>query len=231
MNNNKYKLTLIENYLLITNDEKIKEGNYFLTKTNDILQVHKPEKAYEPNGKKIISHLPLNNAPKLEGIDLLPEYQIRLLNKDGSEIRKINLSEKYKDLLPEIVVKDDVEKQIDNYLKMTDNYTELDDGGGRKYNDYYVKECIKEFINDYYKAATKVYSEEDLRKAYERGFNHRDFESVDDNSWKDFIQSLKSPKVPTYFMPEFYTPFMEKMQIKTIINKEGDRVWVGTYIN
>ena len=40
--------------IYITSDEEIKEGDYYLTKTNDVLQAQKPERAYEPTGKKII---------------------------------------------------------------------------------------------------------------------------------------------------------------------------------
>lgn len=40
--------------LYITNDEEIKQGDWFITKANDILKAQKPEKGYEPTGKKII---------------------------------------------------------------------------------------------------------------------------------------------------------------------------------
>jgi hypothetical protein len=40
--------------LYITSDEEIKEGDWFITKTNDVLKVQKPEKSYDPIGKKII---------------------------------------------------------------------------------------------------------------------------------------------------------------------------------
>jgi len=40
----------------------------------------------------------------------------------------------------------------------------------------------------------KRFTEDDLRKAYGRGFNHRDFESVDDESWKKFENTLSAPK-------------------------------------
>jgi hypothetical protein len=40
--------------IFITNSEEIKEGDWFITKTNDVLKVQKPEKSYEPIGKKII---------------------------------------------------------------------------------------------------------------------------------------------------------------------------------
>ena len=40
--------------IYITSDEEIKEGDWFITKTNDVLKVQKPEKSYDPIGKKII---------------------------------------------------------------------------------------------------------------------------------------------------------------------------------
>ena len=57
--NNVFKLD-IEAYgsgsqcIYITSDEEIKEGDWFITKTNDVLKVQKPEKSYDPIGKKII---------------------------------------------------------------------------------------------------------------------------------------------------------------------------------
>jgi hypothetical protein len=51
MERNIYK---IGKELFITSDEEIKEGDWFITKTNDVLKVQKPEKSYEPIGKKII---------------------------------------------------------------------------------------------------------------------------------------------------------------------------------
>ena len=40
--------------IYITSDEEVKEGEWFITKTNDVLKVQKPERGYEPMGKKII---------------------------------------------------------------------------------------------------------------------------------------------------------------------------------
>jgi len=66
-----YKIINTGDYLLIVDDSEIKEGGWhynlalnFVEKTtsfdNGLLQ------------QKIIAHLPLNNSPILEGVDLLP---------------------------------------------------------------------------------------------------------------------------------------------------------------
>lgn len=70
-----------ENYLLIVDDSEIKEGDYCLanakTYNNEIVTYRKspcpPPFVSNLNIlKKIISHLPLNDAPILRGVDLLP---------------------------------------------------------------------------------------------------------------------------------------------------------------
>jgi hypothetical protein len=95
-----HKLIHTPNYLLVVDDSEIKEGNKSLLNVEGfepmILTHHEPiEEGYE--GKKIIAHLPLNNSPILEGVDLLPpfeqeddvdelakEYGESIGNKDGT---------------------------------------------------------------------------------------------------------------------------------------------------
>ena len=83
-----HKTTITYNYILITSDDEIKEGNYiFSTKSNNIFKADSIEYLEKHNliedfdksfcissivSKKIIAHLPLNNAPQLEGVTLLP---------------------------------------------------------------------------------------------------------------------------------------------------------------
>ena len=83
-----HKTTITDNYIIITSDENIKEGDYiFSTKSNNIfradsieyLEKHNIIEDFDKsfyinsvNSKKIIAHLPLNNSPILEGLNLLP---------------------------------------------------------------------------------------------------------------------------------------------------------------
>ena len=85
-----HKIIQTEKYLLVVDDSEIKEGDWFHLDMSDNdrpdeihqMGINKRSKTgginfSEPNGwtscsKKIIAHLPLNNSPTLEGIDLLP---------------------------------------------------------------------------------------------------------------------------------------------------------------
>jgi hypothetical protein len=83
----KHSLFAIDNYLLVVDNSEIKEGDKVLYNDLDILTTDKfdswftkwdfveksiPPVKYINNCKKIIAHLPLNGAPVLEGVPLLP---------------------------------------------------------------------------------------------------------------------------------------------------------------
>ena len=124
---------------------------------------------------------------------LIPENQIKTADRDlpinSREWVQViayqpkgNAPELDLPLLPEIVVEDDVEKLAEEYAKM------------------YYSENIKAKLGYIagYKTATKVYSEEDLRKAIDivRKDTYKR-ESVD-----EIIQSLNQPKAPKWFVTE-----------------------------
>jgi hypothetical protein len=69
-----HKLIQTENYLLVVDDSEIKEGDFFMTDDNRI-ELSAPDWRAREWHKKIIAHLPLNNAPILEGVDLLPQIE------------------------------------------------------------------------------------------------------------------------------------------------------------
>ncbi len=66
----KHKIIQTENYLLVVDDSEIKEGDYTFQEASNLIS--KYNNAYS---KKIIAHLPLNGAPILEGVDLLPPLE------------------------------------------------------------------------------------------------------------------------------------------------------------
>ena len=65
-----HKLIKTANYLLVVDDSEIKEGDYTFQEASNLIS--KYNNAYS---KKIIAHLPLNNSPILEGVDLLPPLE------------------------------------------------------------------------------------------------------------------------------------------------------------
>jgi len=81
------KIIKIDNYLLVVDDSEIKEGDWVYcwetingTPSNfDIVLMTSKNYTHWVNGadnyKKVISHLPLNNSPILEGVLLLPPLE------------------------------------------------------------------------------------------------------------------------------------------------------------
>jgi hypothetical protein len=107
-------------------------------------------------------------------------------------------------LLPEIVVEDDVESKINKALK----YWRSFDGEKQKGIAYGLGLAL-----EHYKAATKVYSEEDVRKAIEIGekciiLNSRGSYLESKQLKESFIQSLKQP-TPKWFVAEMETPYTD----------------------
>ena len=102
-----HKIIQTEKYLLVVDDSEIKEGDWFHLDMSDNdrpdeihqMGINKRSKTgginfSEPNSwtsccKKIIAHLPLNNSPTLEGIDLLPPLE------DEAEVMAEEYSKNY----------------------------------------------------------------------------------------------------------------------------------------
>lgn len=219
-----FELIPTENYLLICSDDEIKKNDYFLhckrilkadkSKYINAITYDKDTHLAEHNCNKIIAHLPLNNAPLLEGVMLLPELVVEDVEK----------------LAEEVILKE-----------------------GSIYKDAIIG---KQKWIEGYKAATKVYSEDDLRKVVELTLEDAKISVI----WSDtyhkhlsdnIIQSLKQPKYPKYFEAEMewvnsrgetgkdftdvaiykesikeYDAFLRE---KTTTNQQRQIVLVGTY--
>jgi hypothetical protein len=220
---NKLELIHTPDYVLAVSDEEIREGwgIYFNepTPTIEYLKNEEIDWNEEYGWSKIIAYQPKHkDVPKLD----LP-------------------------LIPEMVVQDDLENQIENYLDVTEHYIELDDSGRRKYNDHYVTKCIKEFTEVYYKPA----SEETLRKVFEHGILFKEMSvstctDAIDAEFVALIKFLKQPKQPKYFIAEetvkcsaeITEPCLCKekfghtlkcRELKTTTNSDNEIVLVGTY--
>jgi len=225
----KFKIIEPPDYILAVSDEEIKEGDYIYTETclpnrpdTHISKCIDVKRFYElgcPNEwKKIIAYQPKSNTSELD----LP-------------------------LLPEMVVEDTVEKLINEQIN--DFKHDLVEST----STYYKMNCEGAILalnrlKKSYKSATKVYTEEDLKMmfayAHQIGMNtllqiqspHL-LEKQDNYKLRDnFIQSLKQPKTPKWFVAETKSIYNKeaheieegKMELKTTtIN--GKTYLVGTY--
>lgn len=68
----KHKIIQTENYLLVGNDNNSKRGWFYCFRTKNLFQDEGEDVLCCNGDMNIIAHLPLNNSPILEGVDLLP---------------------------------------------------------------------------------------------------------------------------------------------------------------
>jgi len=138
-------------------------------------------------------------------------------------------------LLPEMVVEEEVDEIFE---KETKTVSFGENGNQSPYNWFKMG----------YNAATKEYSEEDIRRIAQFAFSFHRRNDLDDveleiefNRLLDKnIQSLKQPKTPKWFVAEMETRFgyhsdknqyvsYEKDKLKTETNSQGKTYLVGTY--
>ena len=91
----KYELIKTDNYLIIADDSEIKEGDYRINIQRGYVKlVEETDDYYNQRNdvfKKVIAHLPINNSPILEGVDLLPPLEqedsiYKLFQEDSFDI-------------------------------------------------------------------------------------------------------------------------------------------------
>jgi hypothetical protein len=165
-----FKIIETENYILAVSDEKIEKDNYFYYTWFDADIIQKADLGSNLNN--LNAKNPKDNFKKI--IAYQPKNNAKEL--DGLP------------LLPEIIVEDDAEKLAKEKSKEIFG------------NDFSLAALSYQTIfKDVYQAATKVYSEEDLLKAFEAGMY---FVGEDKGSYEELIQSLKQPKTPEWFVAE-----------------------------
>jgi hypothetical protein len=92
----KYDIIKSSNYLLVVDGSEIKEGDWCYDTIEDIEEgsriiekaIHSMYLNERCGFKKIIAHLPLNNSPVLDGVDLLPELDDEPIGDDLDEYIK-----------------------------------------------------------------------------------------------------------------------------------------------
>jgi hypothetical protein len=181
--NNKFKIIDISDYILAISDEEILPKD--LIESNDAIY-----KCTTVNENEVIVYEKNKYAGSLN-----PEDCKKIIAYQP----KNNALELDLPLLPEIVVEDDVEKLAEKIVEEAFGEKGMDD----------AKELCRDFWIDGYKSASKVYSEEDLRKAFQAGDTYRyhengGFRSIPSDvlDEDEFIQSLKQFKTTKWFVAE-----------------------------
>lgn len=203
-----HKIINTGDYLLIVDDSKIKEGDLLFknTKPSFVKVKYGWNNTLDLGYRKIIAHLPLNNSPILEGVDLLPPLEDEVEKLAKQEAEKFHNKIKHDDW--------------DIYNQLVYEDTEMIKIGYNK-----AKEKYK-------------YTEEDMKRIYEKGYSagRNELNSRESDKIKyDYIQSLQQPQILIGFKYEVkYIAFKEEkgnLEVpKTFINSQGLTQWVGEYI-
>jgi hypothetical protein len=215
----KHKIIHTENYLLIVDDSEIKEGDYCTTHLNviDVGKIHNSYTIFNPKNKehlemlksckKIIAHLPLNNSPILEGVDLLPPLEQEDVKKLAWELfgNDYNARARYKD----------------GYNKAKEKY---------KYTEEDLRKAFIEGTN--YGSAYQSCIENEDWEAIEMDENDDTIKEIIQSLSKPKMPVGFECEVRPYTVGE-----MSKLplgtrneKIKTTTNPQGQTVWVGKYI-
>lgn len=217
----KHEIIKIDNYLLVVDESEIKFDDWYIDDSNLLRPSVTSDKDYwstRKDYKKVIAHLPLNGSPILEGVPLLPPFEIEDSNKDLF-----------------------YQKQVMNpYPTGDQSYVSYEKGFIDGYNK--AKEKYKYTEEDLRKAFLKGVSitGEGYNAEYAQG-NDPDIECVFGEEADKFIQSLSQPKMPIGFEQEMNETFVDAFtydrlrrfygkKLKTTTTPEGHIQWVGTYI-
>jgi hypothetical protein len=196
----KFKIIEPEDYVLAVSDEEIKEGDWFLVTSGIGYKILSTQKAeYDNDGTK--------------------SWSDSHCKKIIAHTPKGNTPELDLLLLPEMVDNDDVEKlaELKYSIPFPHKFSNLNQ------ESYKQREA---FIKGY-KAATKVYSEEDLRKAIDMTLREfvKDYQlgkPLFINEYENnAIQSLKQSKTPKWFVAEMEVT-------KSQVFRDGDNVPYAT---
>jgi hypothetical protein len=219
----KKEVVYTEDYALILSDDKMVDNDYYAYYIDEQFCINNDHYLFPKGAKKIIAHLPLSDAPILEGVPLLPSFSW------GQQDDVKELSER-------------------EYREFPHNPKDKTDW---HYNrDVHCFKKRKAFIKGYNKAKEKYkYTEFDIIQAFEYGWNQRHFGQMSEDKLQQiqqtFIQSLQQLSRPTHF--EFENVYRVKSgtiqehkegkagyeyyELKTTTNSQGQVELVGKYLN
>jgi hypothetical protein len=214
----KHNIIKTENYLLAVDDSEIKYDDHFIDEYKMLYMLKTESTEKYKSVKKVISHLPLNEAPLLEGVPLLPPFE--------NEVEEV------------------WEQGLGAELEKLPYTKHLDDG---QYNDGQLAGFEFGATWGYNKAKEKYkYTEEDLSKAIDMARNGN--RKVIDTKGVEYlfilqedkiIQSLQQSKMPVAFECEIFEAkdlksvdgdWLKLGKPKTTTNPQGQTVLVGKYI-
>jgi hypothetical protein len=204
----KHNIIKTDNYLLIVDDSEIKEGDLLWSFSNEKIVVARKVTDLYIHSKKIIAHLPLNNSPILEGVDLLPPLEQddveKMAKEDAIEIFGNDFS--LASLSHQSQFKRGYNKAKEKYLREID----------KQISDFKhdLKECTSNYIKQNCEGAIFGLTRLQQSLPQPKIPTHFQFEM-------EWFNSYGSPTLQ-------YDA--QKLKLKTTTNSQGQTILLGKYI-
>lgn len=202
----KHNIIKTDNYLLVADDSEIKEGDYRMNIQRGYVKLvdDAPEYYNQRNDvfKKVIAHLPLNNSPILEGVDLLPPLEDNVIGKPMYDY----VNEKHN--------QDRCMGFIDGYNKAKEKY---------KYTEEDMRKAFLSGVGITGEGYNAEYSD-DNDPDIETEFGEQADKFIQSLSQPKMPTHFEC-EMKFKQMPDFH-----KDEPKTTTNSQGQTEWVGNYI-
>jgi hypothetical protein len=192
-----------DNYLFIGSDDDIRRGLFYCVRRKNIFQDEGEDIHCCMGDIRIMAHLPLNNSPVLEGIDLLPALE------DGVE----KLAEEFKSSYKKVGVTDyEVSSFIVDYNKAKEKY---------KYTEEDLREALFEVLNTSKEECCATHTKDSIVR--------RVIKSLQQPKIPDAFECEMVTMNKGYTEESDY-PYQQCDIPKITTNSQGFTQWVGSYI-
>jgi hypothetical protein len=192
-----------DNYLFIGSDDDIRRGLFYCVRRKNIFQDEGEDIHCCMGDIRIMAHLPLNNSPVLEGIDLLPALE------DGVE----KLAEEFKSSYKKVGVTDyEVSSFIVGYNKAKEKY---------KYTEEDLREALFEVLNTSKEECCATHTKDSIVR--------RVIKSLQQPKIPDAFECEMVTMNKGYTEESDY-PYQQCDIPKITTNSQGLTQWVGSYI-
>jgi hypothetical protein len=192
-----------DNYLFIGSDDDIRRGLFYCVRRKNIFQDEGEDIHCCMGDIRIMAHLPLNNSPVLEGIDLLPALE------DGVE----KLAEEFKSSYKKVGVTDyEVSSFIVGYNKAKEKY---------KYTEEDLREALFEVLNTSKEECCATHTKDSIVR--------RVIKSLQQPKIPDAFECEMVTMNKGYTEESDY-PYQQCDIPKITTNSQGFTQWVGRYI-
>jgi hypothetical protein len=199
-----------DNYLLIGSDDDIRRGLFYCVRRKNIFQDEGEDIHCCMGDIRIIAHLPLNNSPVLEGVDLLPALEDGV--EEAEKAFTVALDIETKQVYDKMILDATEHGFIIGYNKAKEKY---------KYTEEDLREALFEVLNSSKEECCATHTKDSIVR--------RVIKSLQQPKMPDAFECEMVTMNKGYTEESEY-PYQQCDIPKITTNSQGLTQWVGSYI-